>query len=166
MCSEVHIRLNPVNRINHETVGRVKLDSSTSPLSSASSHWSNKYEHKSLNYHTPVSRNSQSSSIIIHKSSSINNNNSANENVNRISNNSIDDSTNINNLHLCEETNRLNSTIQTRIHDLNYSDNLVSPDYYTSKIKYFSKLVQSSSSQYEKLLFLCFKMKLDKTSDQ
>ncbi|KAH9595732.1 hypothetical protein MS3_00010174 [Schistosoma haematobium] len=146
MCSEVHIRLNPVNRINHETVGRVKPDSSTSPLSSASSHWSNKYEHKSLNYHTPVSRNSQSSSIIIHKSSSINNNNSANENVNKISNNSIDDSTNINNLHLCEETNRLNSTIQTRIHDLNYSDNLVSPDYYTSKIKYFSKLVQSSSS--------------------
>ncbi|CAH8469508.1 unnamed protein product [Schistosoma curassoni] len=124
MCSEVHIRLNPVNRINHETVGRVKPDSSTSPLSSASSHWSNKYEHKSLNYHTPVSRNSQSSSIIIHKSSSINNNNSANENVNRISNNSIDDSTNIKNLHLCEETNRLNSTIQTRIHDLNYSGNL------------------------------------------
>ncbi|VDO63007.1 unnamed protein product, partial [Schistosoma margrebowiei] len=124
VCSEVHIRLNPVNRINHETFGRVKPDSSTSPLSSTSSHWSNKYEHKSLSYHTPVSRNSQSSSIITHKSSSINNNNSANENVNGISNNSIDDSTNINNLHLCEETNRLNSTIQTRIHDLNYSDNL------------------------------------------
>ncbi|CAI2724287.1 unnamed protein product [Schistosoma spindalis] len=124
VCSEVHIRLNPVNRINHETVGRVKPDSSTSPLSSASSHWSNKYEHKSVNYHTSAGRNSQCSSIIIPKSSSINNNNSANESVNRISNNSIDDSTNINNLHLCEETNRLNSTIQTRIHDLNYSDNL------------------------------------------
>ncbi|CAH8456443.1 unnamed protein product [Schistosoma rodhaini] len=154
MCSEINIRLNTVNRINHETVGRVKPDSSTSPLSSASSHWSNKYEHKALNYHAPVSRNSQSSSIIIHKSNSIDNNNSANENINIISNNGIDDSTNINNLHLCEETNVLNSTIQTRIHDINYSNNLTL-DKNNNQISTYTNgvlLQQSNPQQHQQHL--------------
>ncbi|CAH8440415.1 unnamed protein product [Schistosoma turkestanicum] len=124
ISSEVHVTLNPINKINHEPTEKVKPDSSTSPSSSTSSHWSNKYENKSLNYHIPISRNSHSSSITLQKSNTIDHDNRINDKVNIISNNNANDGTNINKLALCQETNTINSTIQTRMHDLNYSDDL------------------------------------------
>ncbi|TNN10173.1 Homeobox protein [Schistosoma japonicum] len=131
VCSEVRIKLNPVDHMNHEPITKAKLDSSTSPPSS-SSHWPNKYEHKSSNYYLSINRNSQSSSTRTHKSNSIDNdigsiekiNTISNSNINNTTNNTINDILNINKFHSCEETNKSSSMTQTRIHDSNYSDDL------------------------------------------
>ncbi|KAK4473826.1 hypothetical protein MN116_003159 [Schistosoma mekongi] len=129
-CSEVRIKLNPADQMNHETITKAKPDSSTSP--SSSSHWSNKYEHNSSNYYPSISRNSQSSSTRIHKSGSIDNDISSvekistnsNSNINNATNNSINDAPNMNKFYSCEEASKSSSMAESRINDSNYSDDL------------------------------------------
>ncbi|CAH8833080.1 unnamed protein product [Trichobilharzia szidati] len=128
ICSESQMKLNPLITISHESMTGVKPDSSTTSSSLTPSHWQNKYECKSVNYHRLMGRNSQSSPVCLNQSISNNtdnvSDNKINDNINEISKDGANENSNVNKLHPCNNSTELDVMVQNQILDLPYSENL------------------------------------------